>query len=110
MSAVILPFKGRGEPEAVTPPKPAEARALHDARLIMAAKRANDDWTARLLLALLQTLGSKQLRLLEFRLLGHNLDSESAVQALALVELTTGNVDHRRRVEKALVSLTGADQ
>ena len=108
MSAAVIQFPDRwvgGD----RPPRyqgRAQARAVHDARLIMAAKADNDDWTARLLLALLQTLDRKQLELLEFRLLGPTLDSLSATQALAIVQLATGNKSHREHVRSALASLT----
>ena len=106
MSAVILPFKGewQGEPQIERAPatQRMEALALHDARAIVAAKSENDDWTARLLLALLETLSSKQKDLLEFRLLRANLNSRSAVQALAIVQLATGGNAHRELVKSYL--------
>lgn len=106
MSAAVLPFTGKWHGGSGPTPRPmADARAVHDASTISAAKRSNDDWTARLLLALLQTLDRKQLQLLEFRLLGQNLNSESAVQALALVQLATGNNAHKRRVKEALTAI-----
>lgn len=80
-------------------------RATHDAHLIRTAKRENDDWTARLLLALLETLDSKTLDILEFRLIGPDPDriqSESIEQALAIVQLAKGDKGHRQRVSAAL--------
>jgi hypothetical protein len=104
MSAAVIPFtgqwKGHKEPTRRRADL-AENRALFDARQIKEAKQENDDWTARLLLALLDTLDRKQLNLLEFRLLGH-LNSKSAVQALAIVQTITSDIAHRRRVKAAL--------
>lgn len=100
MSAAVLPFTGQWH--GATEPTPyenrSECRAIHDARLIRAAKQSNDDWTARVLLAMLATLDSKQRDLLEFRLLGANLDSESGAQALAVVHFLKGTNAHRKAV------------
>lgn len=108
----VVPFtgkwNGRASPAAYN--GMAEARADHDARAIMGAKRDNDDWTARMLLALLETLTSKQRELLEFRLLGPSpIDSESAVQALAIVQLANGDKGHRERVRAALERLAARE-
>lgn len=112
MSAAVIPFtgewQGRFEPsdyQRVEESKAglAEARALHDAKLICAANAQNDDWTARLLLGLLETLNHKQLDLLEFRMLAPEfLTDKSACQALALVQLAKGTNAHRSRVKAAL--------
>jgi hypothetical protein len=105
-TARVLKFTGRWQ--GSTKPIPshsAEARAFYDARLICGAKRDNDDWTARLLLVLLETLTIKQRELLEFRLIGpslSNLDNVSARQALAVVRLVNGDKGHRERVRNAL--------
>jgi len=107
VSAVIVPFPGTNRRVRPTRERMAQNRALHDARLIMAAKAENDDWTARLLLALLQTLSSKQMALLEFRLMGPNLNTESAVQALAVVQLAMGDNKHRASVTEMLAHLGG---
>jgi hypothetical protein len=108
MSAVIIPFRGEwegnGKPTADANVM-AAARALHDARLIAAAKADNDDWTARVLLAILQTLSTKQLDIVEFRLCGQSIDTASAVQALAVVQFAKGNNSHRERVKNVLAVL-----
>lgn len=113
MTATIIPFTGawHGRFEAApyqveiqTREGQAKARAFHDARLISSAKRNNDDWTARLLLAILQTLTRKQLELVEFRLLGPNLIDASACEALALVHLALGDKRHRENVRSALAA------
>lgn len=112
MSARILPFTGAWQGRVE--PKPhkgksqarAETVAIHDARAVREAKGANDDWTARVLLALMETLDRKQLELLEFRLIGPTgLDSESAVQALAIIQLVTGTKAHREAVSRHLDAL-----
>lgn len=108
MSATVLPFTGQwqGRIEPTPYQGKAQAAGIHDARLILAAKRENDDWTARLLLALLETLDHKQLRLLEFRMLGpRSLDCQSALQALAIVQLANGTNAHRGHVRNALEAL-----
>lgn len=104
MSAAVIPFTGewQGRAKPLSYQGRADARAVHDARLIRAAKGQNDDWTARLLLALLETLTSKQRELLEFRLMGPQLNSESAAQALAIVQLATSDKNHRDRVRSHL--------
>ena len=103
MSAVVLPFKGEWQGGAQIERAPArqrmEARALHDARELVAAKSENDDWTARLLIALLATLDSEQSERLELNLLGTNLNSPSVVQALAVVQFATGGKTHRDLVK-----------
>jgi hypothetical protein len=111
MSAVVIPFKGKwqGSHEAPAQRDQAAARAFHDARLIRAAKCECDDWTGRLLLALLETLTPKQLTLLEFRLLGPQLDSQSALQALAIVQLVIGDKYHRERIRHHLDAFAARD-
>lgn len=106
MSAAVVPFTGKWQGHSKPAPYKgkAQARAVHDARLIMAAKADNDDWTTRLWLAFLQTLTSKQLNLLEFRLLGE-MDSQSSAMALAVVHLVSGNNAHRNHVKVALAAL-----
>jgi len=66
------------------------ALAVHDARLIKSAKEDRDDWVARIVLAMLQDMAPKQAQMLEFRLLGQNLDCLAATQALALVQFHNG--------------------
>jgi hypothetical protein len=111
VSAVVIPFKGewQGHIEPIPYEGRREAAAFHDARLIRAAKFQNDDWTARLLLAILETLDRKQLELVEFRLMGPNLKGESAVQALALVQLATGDKKHRENVRNHLGALAARE-
>jgi hypothetical protein len=108
MTATVLPFRGKWEgPAAYQPPK--QAIALHDARCLMAAKAKNDDWTARLLLLIVETLTDEQRWMLEFRLLGDFNEqegrSEATAQALAIVQLATGGKEHRERVREALALL-----
>ena len=106
MSASIIPFTGKWHGRFVPQPYEgrAQARAQHDARLIRGAKQDNDDWTARIILAWLETLDRKQLELIEFRLLGANLDGVSALQALAVVQLFTDH-HHRQRVSDFISKL-----
>lgn len=86
----------------------ADANALFAARQIKAAKEANNDWTAQLLLALLTALTPEQRDRAEFLLLGR-LESESARQALALVQLANGSNAHRERVVAMLDRIGGGE-
>ena len=113
MSAAVLNFTGRWQGHSQPIQRTAyqcrvEALAFNDARRIREAKSENDDWTASLLLTLVQTLDRKQLEMIEFHLMS-SLDSKSATQALALIQLATGSKDHRDRVKSALSRLDAAD-
>lgn len=111
MSAAILPFKGKhiggAAIERPSGVERAQALALYGARQIKDARATNDDWTAKLLLALLEVLDRKQLSMVEFRLLGPEMDSASARQALAIVQLANGDKAHREGVRAMLDRICG---
>jgi len=118
VSAAVLPFTGKWQgrfetkpiaAKAMTRKAMAEARASHDARLIRDAKRDRDDWVSRMVLAMLNDLPSDKMRMIEFRLLGQNLDCQGAVQALALVQYQNGDKAHRDRVSMALEALAAME-
>lgn len=118
MSATILKFRTGETVRRGRPPvqNQTDAKAIRHARLIKTAKGENDDWTARLLIALISTMDRGALNRLEL-VLGNMLGlagpvatgpvSESALQAYTLVELANGDQRHRERVGALLQHMCG---
>lgn len=110
MTAAILPFQRQKEGGFDRSPfqQRADDRLIREARLIVAAKRDRDDWTGRLLLALLPTLDPLQQARISVAL-ATCADSEPAQQALALVHLATASKEERQRIRAVLDRLEGPE-
>lgn len=104
MSAAILKFtgnwEGRFEPSLCT--MEAQANAIHDARQIIAAKNAANNWTSVVLVALLASMDEDQKVRLELAIAAHAECDEAARQALAMVRLANCGKEHRARVLAAV--------
>ena len=107
MSAVVLRFTGdwKGWVEPATAEMEARENALHDARQIIAAKRAEDSWTATVLTGMLAAMDKPHLLRLELAIGTHGECNDATRQALALVRLGNCGKDHRRRVKSAIDAL-----
>lgn len=109
MSGTVLPFTGpwRGRFEPAHGTFTAQLCALADARLILAAKQAADDWMSVMLIGLLASMDRPHLLRLELAIGTHADRSEASQQALALIRLANGDKDYRARVLCAVEALQG---
>lgn len=107
MSARVLQFTGewQGRTKPQSQKHLLQRAALFEARQIMEAKQAADNWMSVMLLGLLQSMHSPDRLRLGLAIGTHAGDNSGARQALALIRLAgsdKGDKEHRARVMAAL--------
>lgn len=110
MSARVLKFtgawEGRFDPADVANAA-AQTNAVNDARQIIAAKEAVNDWTSILWIALLASMDKPHLLRMELAVAARADNDAHARQALAMLRLANCGKEHRQRVMDAIDVLQG---